>query len=92
MRQPIGVVLPVNSPPAAGQLFHPLDFGLRENIRAVLRGQRQIVHVQRIFRREVAPGDAIAALHARALRDAVIVGPVELEIHRQIQRKRGFAN
>ena len=78
----------VDAPTAVGELLDPFDFRLRENIRAIFRRQRQIVHIEGVLRREVTARYAIAAFHAGPLQNALRVGSVVLEIHRKVEGLR----
>ena len=66
----------VNAPSAVAQFLYPLDLGLREDVAALSVRDRQVVHIERVFRADVAAGHAIAAINAGFLLDAVVVQPV----------------
>ena len=75
----------MHAPTAVCFPFDPLYFGLREDGRATRRGQRQIVHVERVLGADVAAGDAIAAVGAGVLVDTLRIEPGG-EVNGEVQR------
>ena len=76
----------MDAPFAIGQLFQPLHLGLGEDGGAGIARHRQIVHVDRVLGVHVAAGDAVAAIDARLLWDALRVRPIDGEVDRDVQR------
>ena len=66
----------VNAPSACGEFSQPSHFGPCEDVRAVFRRDRQVVHRQRVFGPDIAAGHAIAAINTGFLRHAVFVHSV----------------
>jgi hypothetical protein len=60
--------------------FDVTDANLRENFGPVILGDRQIVHVDGVFRPDVTTGHAVAAIDAWMALDAIVVDSVAGEI------------
>ena len=61
---------------------HP---NLCENFGPVILGDRQIVHVEGVFRPDVTTAHAVAAIDARMALDAILVNSIPGEIHRKLE-------
>jgi len=75
----------MNAPAPAVDLLNPLDFDLREDVHPFGNRHGEVVHIQSILGLEVAPGDAIAAHAARALRHAMGVRSIDIEVDGEVQ-------
>src|SRR5215510_10597385 len=73
------------APAAVGQLFQPIHLHACDDVSAALHGQRQVIHIKRIFRTDIAPGYAIAAVDAGFLLDALSVGSIDVEIDSEVE-------
>ena len=81
----VGNMRPVNPPASGRKLFHPFDLRLGVDLRPGAARHGQEIHVKSILRTHVAARNAVAAVCARFLLDAVRVLSINGEVHVDVE-------